>query len=187
MKYSVLLPTRKGGDLLENCIQSILNQPCNDMELVVSDNANTDKTQEVLASFSGDSRLKVIRSEKLVSVTENWNRALKASSGDYILMMGDDDCLLPGYFKRMDQILEKYDFPECITCNGYSYISPEAINNNPESCYLDPFYNFGPEFQEGFMSPEFPIFHCKRYVPFQSTYSAQYAATPYFTASQAID
>ena len=122
MRYSVLLPTRNGGNFLENCIGTILDQPYDDMELIVSDNANTDNTQNVLASIS-DPRLKVIRTEEPVSVTENWNRALNTSSGDYILMVGDDDCLLPGYFTRMDQILEKYDYPDCITCNGYTYIA----------------------------------------------------------------
>jgi glycosyltransferase involved in cell wall biosynthesis len=153
MKYSVLLPTRNGGDFLENCIGTILDQPYDDIELIVSDNANTDNTQDILASIS-DPRLKIIRTEESVSVTENWNRALNASSGDYILMVGDDDCLLPGYFKRMDQILEKYDYPDCVTCNGYSYIDAGSLNGNPENYYKDPFYHFSPEFSEGFLSSE---------------------------------
>ena len=154
MRYSVLLPTRNGGEILENCILSILNQPYGDMELVVSDNANTDQTKKVLTSFSGDSRLKVIKCETPVPVSDNWNRAFNASSGDYILMMGDDDCLLPSYFERMDQILEKHQFPDCVTYSGYSYINPHSVNNNAEGFYLDPFYKFGPEFVEGYMSPE---------------------------------
>ena len=153
MRYSVLLPTRNGGDFLENCIATILGQPYESMELIVSDNANTDNTQDVLASIS-DPRLKVIRIEEPVSVTENWSRALNASSGDYILMMGDDDCLLPGYFERMDQILEKYDYPDCVTCNGYSYIDAGSLKGNPENYYRDPFYHFSPEFTEGRLSSE---------------------------------
>ena len=151
MRYSVLLPTRNGGNLLENCISTILGQPYDDLELIVSDNANTDSTQNVLASIS-DPRLKVIRTEEPVSVTENWTRALNTSSGDYILMVGDADCLLPGYFTRMDQILEKYDYPDCITCNGYSYIEVGSLNGIPENYYKDPFYHFSPEFNEGFLS-----------------------------------
>lgn len=157
MRYSVLLPTRNGGEIIENCILSILNQQCYDMELIVSDNANTDKTQEVLASFSEDSRLKVIRCETPVPVSDNWNKAFNTSSGDYILMMGDDDCLLPDYFEKMDQILETHQFPDCITYSGYSYISPHSVNNNAEGFYLDPFYEFGPEFVEGLMSHEFRL------------------------------
>ena len=159
MRFSVLLPTRNGGKFLENCISTILDQSYRDLELIVSDNANTDNTKEVLASIS-DLRLKVIRTEEPVSVTENWNRALNASSGDYILMMGEDDCLLPGYFEKMDQILKKYNDPDCISCNGYSYIDTGSdidtgsLNQNSENYYKDPFYQFGPEFKEGLLSSQ---------------------------------
>jgi len=153
MRYSVLLPTRNGGNFLDNCIGTILDQPYEDMELVVSDNANTDQTQDVLASIS-DPRLKVIRTEKPVSVSKNWNRALNASSGDYILMMGDDDCLLPDYFQKMDQTLKKYNFPDCVTCNGYSYINPGLVNSDVESYYKDPFFHFASDFKEGFLTQE---------------------------------
>ena len=123
------------------------------MELIVSDNANTDDTPKIIASFSGDHRLKAIRNEKLVSVIDNWNNALYASSGDYVLMMGDDDFLLPGYFKRLEEIIEKYDQPEGITYNGYRYIFPTAIDNNPHSYYSDPYFDFdSPLKEEGLLT-----------------------------------
>ncbi len=153
MKYSVLLPTRNGGPFLADCISSILDQPCDDMELVVSDNANTDETQEVIASFAGDPRLKAFRVDEPISVTDNWNRAFDASSGDYILMMGDDDYLLPGYFQRVDRILKKYDNPECVTYNVYVYISPDAIMGNRKSYFNDSLFKYGPDFKgEGLLS-----------------------------------
>ncbi|MCK5608111.1 glycosyltransferase family 2 protein [Candidatus Pacearchaeota archaeon] len=147
MKFSVLLPTRNGGSFLANCMSSILKQPYYDMELVVSDNANTDETQAVIASFEGDSRLKVVRLDKPVSVTDNWNHALHASSGDYILMMGDDDYLLPGYFHRVEEILEKYGNPECITYNAYTYVAPDSINDNTRSYYKESLFEFGSDFE----------------------------------------
>ena len=122
MKYSVLLPTRDGGRYLSNVIHSILDDPYEDMELVVSDNANTDETPQILASFSGDPRLNATRQEKFVPVHENWNHALNKSSGDYILMLGDDDYMLPGYFEKMDKVLERYDYPECVTYNLHTFI-----------------------------------------------------------------
>lgn len=155
MKFSVLLPTRNGGKFLADCVSSILEEPYQDMELVVSDNANTDETQMVLGSFAGDSRLKVVRLSEPVSVTDNWNCALRASRGDYILMMGDDDCLLPGYFNRMEQILAKYNSPDCVTYNAYSYISRGSINGNQQSYYKDTFFRFGSDFsQEGLIGAE---------------------------------
>ena len=153
MKFSVLLPTRNGGCFLRDCIASILEEPYQDMELVVSDNANADETPSILRSFSSDKRLKVVRLENPVSVTDNWNYALKASSGDYILMMGDDDCLLPGYFKRTEEVLRKFDNPDCVTYNAYTYVAPDSINGNAQSYYNKLHFRFGPCFKtEGLIS-----------------------------------
>jgi len=155
MKFSVLLPTRNGGKFLRDCISSILEEPYSDLELIVSDNANTDETQEVIRSFNADKRLKVIRLDKVVSVTDNWNHAFKASSGDYFLMMGDDDSLLPGYFKRMEEILKKYDNPDCVIYNAYTYITPDSINNNKRSYYNKVHFKYGSDFkEEGLLSSD---------------------------------
>ncbi|MDD5428970.1 MAG: glycosyltransferase family A protein, partial [Candidatus Omnitrophica bacterium] len=155
MKFSVLLPTRNGGRFLKDCIESILAEPYDDMELIVSDNANTDETQDVIKSFAHDKRLKAVRLEKAVPVTDNWNNALRASSGDYILMMGDDDCLLPGYFKRMDELLEKYGMPDCVTYNAYTFVAPGSINSNEQSYYSRAHFKFGGDFKkEDTISPE---------------------------------
>ena len=152
MKFSVLLPTFNGGQYLAHTINSVLDQPYSNLELIVSNNCSTDETQNVLKSFSGDPRLKVVKTEKTISVAANWNFAFKASSGDYILLIGDDDCLLPGYFEKMEKILEQYGYPEAITCNGYGYITPGSIYSNAKSSYQDPFYEYGPEFKKGLLS-----------------------------------
>lgn len=156
VKFSVLLPTRNGGRFLSNAISSILEQPYDDLELVVSDNANTDETQEVIASFSKDPRLKVVRFEEPVPVTENWNHTLYASSGDYVLMIGDDDFVLPGYFDRAAEVVEKYNHPDCITYNAYVFVAPDSINGNMESYCRDSLFEFGSDFnREGLLPREF--------------------------------
>mgnify|MGYP003687298547 FL=1 len=141
MKFSVLLPTRNGGKYLKSCIESVLSQDYKDMELIVFDNANTDNTAEVVNSYSNDKRLKYYRIDSVVSVTDNWNNALKKSSGDYVLMMGDDDFLLPGYFDTLDKIIKENDFPDGISYFGYSFIYPDAVDNK-EGYYLDPHYDY---------------------------------------------
>ena len=141
MKFSVLLPTRNGGKYLKSCIESVLSQDYKDMELIVFDNANTDNTAEVVNSYSNDKRLKYYRTDSVVSVTDNWNNALKKSSGDYVLMMGDDDFILPGYFDTLDKIIKENDFPDGISYFGYSFIYPDAVDNTV-GYYSDPHYNY---------------------------------------------
>lgn len=146
MKFSVLLPTRNGGNCLDNCIRSILEQDHSDFELVISDNANTDLTPDIVRGFSVDPRLKVIRQTAPIPVSENWTAALQASSGDYVLMMGDDDYLLPGALRRLNEALARHGEPDCVLYNGYSYVSPNAISDNPASYWAREHYHYGPDF-----------------------------------------
>ena len=139
MKFSVLLPTRNGGKYLQACIESVLNQQYQDMELIVFDNANTDNTAEIVKSFISDNRLKYYKTDEVVGVTENWSNALRVSSGEYVLMIGDDDYLLPGYFNHINSIIEKYNNPDAVTYRGFLFIFPYAFENKSVSYYAPHF------------------------------------------------
>lgn len=146
-RFSVLLPTRNGGTYLENCIKGVLSQQ-GDFELVISDNANTDATQDVISRWKGDPRVRSTRLERAVSVTENWNQTLALARGQYLVMLGDDDYLLPGYFKRMDDILSRHHDPGCVIHNGYSYIAPGSIGDDSRGFYRENHFQFDSAFRE---------------------------------------
>ena len=82
-RFSVLLPTRNGGAQVEGAIRSVLESPREDIELVVSDNASTDATPDIVAQFGDDPRLNAVRQTEGLDVTENWNACLErvAASG----------------------------------------------------------------------------------------------------------
>lgn len=137
-RYSVLLPTRNGGDLLDGCIRSVLDQPYDDFELVISDNASADATPEILARYASDPRVRLLRQERSLGVTDNWNEALAASRGERITLIGDDDVLLPGYFERADAILARYDDPDFLLYNAYAFAFP-GFTGSDLSHYTDSF------------------------------------------------
>jgi glycosyltransferase involved in cell wall biosynthesis len=151
-KFSVLLPTRNGGPFLRDCIGSVLSQREEDLELVVADNANTDETATVLEEHGGDRRLKVVRHASVKSVTDNWMSALEASDGEYLVMIGDDDCLLPGYFEDARRLLSRYESPDCLVYNGYSFVFPGAVGSGTSSQYADPHFRFDRNLAEGELS-----------------------------------
>ena len=138
-RYSVLLPTHNGASLLEGCIRSVLDQPYDDVELIISDNASTDETPAILERFASDPRVRLLRQDPVLGVTENWNVALAQSTGDRIVLLGDDDVLLPGYFERVDALLERHDDPDVLLHNGYGYAFP-GFAGSEVSQYADPFY-----------------------------------------------
>ena len=146
MRFSVLLPTRNGAAYLGDAMASVLSQPYQDMELVVSDNASEPETAAVIAKFAGDKRLKHLRLERAVSVTDNWNHTLHASSGDYAVMIGDDDCLLPDFFEKLDATIERHGHPDCITYNGVTFVLPHSVSGQGEAYFAERHFRFGPEF-----------------------------------------
>ena len=146
LRFSILLPTRNGGAYLRDVIASALGQSCDDFELVVSDNASDDETRELVAAFASDPRLRYMRLEKPVPVTENWTNALRESRGDYFLMLGDDDAVLPGALDRLNEAIRRNGEPECVTYNGFSFVFPGSVPDGPHGYYADPHFVFGPEF-----------------------------------------
>lgn len=126
MKFSVLLPTRNRLELLQYAIESVRRQDYSDWEIIVSDN---DSTEDVASYASGlqDPRIRYVRTPRFVPVTENWNNALDYSAGDYVVMLGDDDCLLPGYFSKLAALIEKHGSPDAIYVEAVQYAYPGVI------------------------------------------------------------
>lgn len=108
---SVLLPVYNGEAFVREAIASVLEQDYTNFEFIISDNASTDGTAEIIAEFSGDKRLRVIRNETTVSRLENF--VLLFNSADrksrWLKFVGDDDLLLPGCLTEMVRVAEKHD------------------------------------------------------------------------------
>src|SRR5450759_2852582 len=80
---TIAIPTFNRAGMLKDCILSALSQTYKNFEVIVSDNASTDETQEVLKSFC-DRRLRVVRQKTNIGLLPNWNACLAEASGEYI-------------------------------------------------------------------------------------------------------
>ena len=93
-KLSVALPVRNGADYLGAALTSILDQSHSDFDLFVSDNASNDETPAILADFAGrDDRVKVSRSEVLLSQVANMNRAMALADTPWVKLICHDDLM----------------------------------------------------------------------------------------------
>jgi len=128
---SVLIPSRNRLDLLKMAVQSVLLQDFDDFEIVVSDNASSEDYGGYLESLA-DPRIRYIRSDTPLSVTNNWNLALDAARGDYVVMLGDDDALAPGYLRHQARLIETFDQPDVLYAMCYHYAYPGVIDSAPE-------------------------------------------------------
>jgi hypothetical protein len=64
-------------------------------------------------------------------VTENWNNALALASGDYVLMLGDDDALAPNFRPIVAPLVGKHSAPDIVFLAGYHYCYPRVIPASP--------------------------------------------------------
>jgi glycosyltransferase involved in cell wall biosynthesis len=128
LKFSVLLPTRNRLDLLKEAIETVRLQDYDEWEIVVSDNASTENIAAYVGSLQ-DERIRYVRSESFIPVTDNWNLALKHATGDYVLMLGDDDGLVRGYFRNLEKILRAWELPELVFHDAFQFAHPGTIPN----------------------------------------------------------
>ncbi|MDZ8109856.1 MAG: glycosyltransferase family 2 protein [Nostoc sp. DedQUE12a] len=89
-KVSVIIPAYNTEAYIEKAIKSALDQTLNDIEVIVVDDASSDKTVEVAKSFV-DQRLKVIVNQQNLGAAAARNRALKAAQGEWIAVLDSDD------------------------------------------------------------------------------------------------
>lgn len=120
-KFSILLPTKDRLELLKYAVKSVLMQNYDNWELIISDNCSSVDIRSWVKTI-GDDRVMYIRQESPLSVTENWNAANDAASGDYKIMLGDDDALLPGALRLLDEKITEYGSPDLIVFPGYTYL-----------------------------------------------------------------
>lgn len=148
MKFSILLPTRNRLDLLKLAVESVCLQDNPEWEIVISDNASTDDACAYAASL-GDPRIRCSRTERLLPVTDNWNAALEHSTGDYLIMLGDDDGLMRGCLARARALIEEWNHPDAIYTEACQFAYPDVIPGHPEG-----FIQFGYNaFFDGAMAP----------------------------------
>lgn len=127
---SVLLPTRNRLEYLRFAIETVRRQDDLDWELVISDNASEEDIEGHVRAL-GDDRLRYTRTASFVPVTDNWNNALAHSRGRYVVMLGDDDGLLPGYVGAIRDLAGRFDNPDLIYQSAWLLTYPGVDPSEP--------------------------------------------------------
>ena len=97
---SVGIPTYNRSESLKRSISSVINQTYTNLEIIISDNASTDETQQICEEFSKlDSRIKYIRQSENFGAGNNFKFVLEKATGEYFMWLGDDDWLDTDYIE----------------------------------------------------------------------------------------
>ena len=125
-KVYIIIPTRNRFETVKYSVQTCLNQNYENLEVVVSDNASTDNTKNILKEFS-DSRLKYQRSDSLLPMLHSWEFALSAvKESGYVHFMGDDNGLTIDAVERVIEIVRQTKL-NIVLSNPIQYTWPNSV------------------------------------------------------------
>jgi glycosyltransferase involved in cell wall biosynthesis len=100
---------RNGGALFREALASVVAQDYANLEIVISDNASTDETPEIIREFQArDRRIVVHRQETLLPVMDNFLYVLHAARGEFFMWAAHDDLHSPDF---VSGLLPAFDDP----------------------------------------------------------------------------
>ena len=120
MTVSVCIPTYNSARYLRECLESVLAQSYTDFELVVSDDASTDNTLEIVQSYTHP-HLRFHRFEQNMGLAFNLSYAAGLAQGKYVKLLCHDDLLEPRCLENQVAMMERHAALTMVT-SGIRYI-----------------------------------------------------------------
>jgi glycosyltransferase involved in cell wall biosynthesis len=107
-KVSLGMPVYNAERYIEEALDSLLVQTFDDFEIVISDNASTDRTEEICRAYaSKDERVRYIRNRANYGMIFNFNSVFRLSHGEYFKWCSSDDVCAPDYLRRAVEVLDE--------------------------------------------------------------------------------
>lgn len=109
MKVSVIIPTHNAENTISRCIESVLNQNYNDIEIICGDDYSTDGTYEILKNYEKKyDCIKIFRNDANKFAAYTRNACISLCTGDYIAQIDDDDYMMQNRIQMQVDFLESH-------------------------------------------------------------------------------
>ncbi|KAM3114389.1 glycosyltransferase family 2 protein [Phormidesmis sp. 146-33] len=134
VRVSIGIPVYNGENYLEAAIESFLAQTFSDFELIISDNASSDRTQEICREYmTKDARIRYHRNETNIGAARNYNGLVALASGEYFKWAAHDDMCAPTYLEKCVEVLDRH--PDIINC--YPWTQFVDAKGDPDARHYD--------------------------------------------------
>lgn len=143
---SICIPTYQGEKYLLDALYSAANQTYQNIEIVVSDDASTDKTLSILNEFKNKVSIPMkIYHHTPQGIGANWNNCIKYANGSYIKFLFQDDILMPNCVEEMIKVFESFE-KVGLVASKRDILIEDSINNIQISNWLVKFSDLQSEF-----------------------------------------
>ena len=131
-RVSLGVPVYNGERYLAETLDSLLAQTLQDFEIVISDNASTDRTREICQSYEAkDPRIRYFHNQQNIGAARNFNRVFKLARAPLFHGGACDDIYEPQFLERCVEALDRH--PEVVI----SHTRTRLIGENGEPLLFD--------------------------------------------------
>lgn len=120
---SIITPSYNTAKYIGKTIESVQAQTYQNWEMIIVDDCSTDDTDDVVAGYMSDKRIKYIKNEKNSGAAVSRNRALREAKGKWIAFLDSDDLWMSSKLEKQIVFMEKNDY-------HFSYTGYEEIDAN---------------------------------------------------------
>lgn len=103
---SIIMPSYNTGRFIKESIESVLAQTYSNWELIIIDDCSPDNTDDIVAPYLIDSRIRYIKNDKNSGAAVSRNRALREAKGKWIAFLDSDDLWHPEKLERQIQFMQ---------------------------------------------------------------------------------
>jgi glycosyltransferase involved in cell wall biosynthesis len=142
--FSVVMPAFDTASMIGGAIASVLGQTRGDLELLVVDDGSTDGTPDVVRSFGGDDRVRLLQNGGRKGPGAARNLAIAEARAPFVSMLDSDDLWLPTYLERVGAALERHPEAGLACCGHWTLEEPPGLirrgdqrEQHPEPLWLD--------------------------------------------------
>lgn len=116
MKVSIIVPVYNASDYLDTCLETLVNQTIDNIEIIAIDDASTDNSLDILNDYASRYyNLRVYKNEKNLGQGMTRNKGIALANGEYIGFLDADDYVGLNMYKTMYEAAKKNNFPDIIT------------------------------------------------------------------------
>ncbi len=118
-KVSIIVPIYNVEQYLERCVQSLVNQTYNDIEIILVDDGSPDSCPKMCDDFAaGDPRIKAVHKQN-GGLSDARNAGIDAASGEYLTFIDPDDEVTTTYVEYLMSLFSHSDTAKVTACNHY--------------------------------------------------------------------
>lgn len=139
---SIVLPVYNGEKYIRESIESILQQTYSDIELIIVNDASTDRTEEIISEYAlKDSRIKIIKNEQNKRLPKSLNIGFSDASGEFYTWTSDDNKYAKNAIEEMVKVMNgnkniDFVYAQCVNIDKSGRKKGKGFASNIENLYI---------------------------------------------------